>query len=172
MPGSAKLAAGLNSSRGVIAIEESDWMPAFAQSLFSGSPFLRWTLGTVALSGAVGFPIMFIEARGVAWATLLALETLLILLLVAMIAPTRCAWAGRALTGIVFLAYVAYFVNAVWTDPSGLNPANDRGVSSAFNALLGLVIIGLPSLKYALSGRLIGAAKIEDEDRCAGSPAE
>ncbi|MBL8858996.1 MAG: hypothetical protein JNL28_10855 [Planctomycetes bacterium] len=147
-------------------------MTAFARSLFSASPFLRWTLGTVALAGAVGFPIMFKDARGLAWGVLLALETLLILLLVAMIAPTRCAWAGRVLTGIVFLAYVAYFVNAVWTDPAGLNPTSNRGVSSAFNALLGLIVIGLPSLKYALSGCLIRAASNADSEKFKERPTE
>lgn len=139
-------------------------MSSFAQSLFSGSPFLRWTLGTVALACALGFPFLFGDARGAALIIALGLELLALLLLVAMIAPERCAWAGRLLAGLVFLTYVAYLANMVWTHPESLEATAHRGESSAFNALLGLGIIGLPSLKYALTGRLFKSAEAIDPD--------
>ena len=94
-----------------------------------------------------------------------AVENLaLALLAAAMAAPVRCHWAGRALAGLVFLSYVAYLVHEL-SEPSGTGFTLRRSASSAFNAFVGLLVIGWPSLTYALRAR-----PAADEEHAADEP--
>ena len=62
-------------------------------------------------------------------------------------------WAFRGLAGLVFLAYAAYLVHEFFFTEKPFRIAGRRSEDSPFNALLGFIIIGLPSLWYSLFGR-------------------
>ena len=93
------------------------------------------------------------------------IEGALALLALAMIAPRRCAWAGRVLCGLVFLAYVGYLGLELWEDPGSIRDVGRRSESTAGNALLGLIVIGLPALAFALGWRPRGRAGDKTEVR-------
>jgi hypothetical protein len=128
-------------------------MSNFGSTLFEGSPFLRWTLGPLAVLSAVGFAAIQSDVRGIRLILFIAIEVALILLALVVFAPRRFRWAGRALAGLVFLAYVAYFVETVWTNPGSFWPPGSRSGSTGLNSVLGLLVIGYPSAMYALLGR-------------------
>jgi hypothetical protein len=74
------------------------------------------------------------------------------LLLLKLYDPGRFYWAGRVLAGLVALAYVWYLVEELATDGLASLSPRSRG-PSAFKAILGLLVIGIPSAMYALVGR-------------------
>jgi hypothetical protein len=77
------------------------------------------------------------------------------LLAIAVALPRRTTWALRLVAGIVGLAYVVYFGTELW-DLLHAKPQQLRvGEPSATMAGLGLLIIGLPMIVFALSGTSI-----------------
>jgi hypothetical protein len=78
-------------------------------------------------------------------------DALGILLLLALYKPDRFHWAGRAATGLVFLAFLSYLIDEIVSGhPWHFGP---RSEPSPLNALLGLFAIGVPCLRYTLVGR-------------------
>ena len=122
----------------------------FADSLFGGSRFLRWTLFAVATLAFVLMAAVPYDWSPKTVVAVVLIEGALALLALAMIAPRRCAWAGRVLCGLVFLAYVWYLGLELREDPGSIRDVGRRSESSAGNALLGLIVIGLPALAFAL----------------------
>lgn len=138
------------ASRTPGGVDEEWRMSSFAERLFAGSPFVRWSIGIVVLLTGLAFVPLLLEAHGRELWIGLALEAVLVLLGLPMLAPRRFAWAGRALCGLVFLAYVAYVIDMWIEKPDSFAPGSRPGASTGFNALLGLAIIGTPALFYAL----------------------
>jgi len=129
-------------------------MSDVTDSLFFASPFVRWSLGTTAFVTAVGFGLLMGDMRGVALCAGIAFEAVLVLLFLAMIAPTRCAIAARGVCAIVFLAYVAYAIDMGVRRPDSFWPPTVRqSESSGYNALCGMITIGVPALLFALYRR-------------------
>jgi hypothetical protein len=62
-------------------------------------------------------------------------------------------WAFRAFGGLVFVAYAAYAVNQVVFGDQPIRLFGSKSEMSSRNALLGLIVFGLPGLWYALLGR-------------------
>lgn len=62
-------------------------------------------------------------------------------------------WAVRALCGLIFLAYFAYLASEFAFSGKTFSLQGSRGDASPRNALLGLIVIGLPSLWFAVLGR-------------------
>jgi hypothetical protein len=58
---------------------------------------------------------------------------------------------GRGVTGIVFVAFLAYLADEVRSGKPWR--FGSRGEETPLDALLGLIIIGLPCLRYTLVGR-------------------
>lgn len=67
--------------------------------------------------------------------------------------PVRFLDAGRILCALVFLAYASYAVAEFVSSPHPLRLPSSRGDSSFNNAVMGLVVIGLPALWFAFLGR-------------------
>ena len=137
-------------------------MVGFADTLFGGSRFIRWAL----------VPPVVLTMITLAHAELVApqrplvslvVQVPLALLFVALVAPSRGRWAARALGGIVFVAYCVYFVHRVVTHPGSLRWPSSRAESSAGNALMGLIVIGVPALSLALFGGRRDAAPEPEE---------
>ncbi|HEV7764359.1 MAG TPA: hypothetical protein VGQ76_05115 [Thermoanaerobaculia bacterium] len=75
-----------------------------------------------------------------------------ILLLIKLYDPARFYWAGRVLAGIIALAYVWYLCAELAAEGLASLSPGARG-ASAFKAILGILIIGIPSALYAIWGR-------------------
>jgi hypothetical protein len=91
----------------------------------------RWSLGTAGIISG--------------------LDVLAILMIFALYNPKRFQWAGRAATGLVFLAFLVYLVDEIGSGHSW--HFGPRSEPSPLNALLGLLFIGVPCLRYTLLGR-------------------
>jgi hypothetical protein len=77
------------------------------------------------------------------------LDLAVLLLVVALYDPQRFNWAARGVTGIVFLAFVAYLIDELLSGKSWRFGTRRE----TLEALLGLLIVGLPCLRYSLVGR-------------------
>lgn len=129
-------------------------MSAFGQTLFGGSRFVRWALSPFVLLFAVVMPLL-VETWTLKLGGMIAgLEFLCLALLAGFWLPTRMGrWAFRILAGAVFLAYAGYLIDQFFFTDTPFRLVESRAETSPRNALLGFVIIGLPSLWYALLGR-------------------
>ena len=82
------------------------------------------------------------------------MEFLCVALLAGFWLPVRIGrWAFRSLAAAVFLVYAGYLIDQFFFSDTPFRLAESRSETSPRNALLGFVIIGLPSLWYALLGR-------------------
>ena len=122
------------------------------EEFFTPSRFKRWTLVPVLVAFAVILPLdmEWTPVRAVVVGTLSALA---LLYAAALLWPRRCAWAGRAAAAIVFLAFVAYFVDEWIVQDEPLRVPRRGSESSPGNALIGSIVIGLPALLFALRRR-------------------
>ena len=146
-------------------------MSNFGTTLFSGSRFIFWCLAPVLVGFVACLLVLAWTRRDTASTVGLFVFTLLsALLIVGLWNPLRNRWALRCVTGMVFLAYVGYLVAELvrGADPS---PGGPRSTPSVWNAILGLFIIGIPSLVFTLRGRF-GVPDRDDasdlEDRVPG----
>ena len=89
----------------------------------------------------------------------LGLDACALLLLLALYDLKRFWWAGRGATGIVFIAFVAYFADEIHSGKPWR--FGSRSEETPLNALLGLIFIGLPCLRYTLTGRFGSGDEIE-----------
>jgi len=126
---------------------------------FKPSPFMRWTLVPVLVAFAIGMP--YLDARKTTGSTLLVagLSTLSLLYAVALLAPARARWASRVAAAMVFLFYVWYAVIEWFFSSDPVTLLEPRGNASPVNALLGLFVIGVPALAYAVRGFRRGRPK-------------
>ena len=125
----------------------------FGERLFGGSSFIFRALAIPLLLFAVGMP--FLVQRWTPFVTTLVaiLVSAAILLFLALSNPHRFRWAGRLLGGIIFVAYVAYAIDEWFLSTQPFQLMESGAAASLRNALLGLVIIGIPALIYAITGR-------------------
>jgi hypothetical protein len=133
---------------------------------FQPSRFMRWALVPVLVAFALWLPLGQDEWNTVRVAICVTLSSLALLYAAALLWPRRCAWAARAVCGLVFLAFVAYFLDEWIVQGEPIRAPRRPGESSAGNALAGLVAIGLPCLLYALRRRERAAAPFADESEC------
>ena len=103
--------------------------------LFSWMVLSSWSRDTPAqrVAGAIVAGLMLFFALG-------------------LLAPRRLGWIFRVLGGFVFLVYAGYFAHQVWRLLEGDAQRFSPGRPSAVMAGLGLLILGVPCLVYALSG--------------------
>ncbi len=135
-------------------------MSNFGSTLFSGSPFIKWTLSPILVLFGVLMPMLIDIQTPMHVAVLLAMEFACFALLAGFwLPPAYAQWAYRFLCGLVFLAYLAYFIDEWLHDERPFKIADltrrieSRGEASPVNAILGLLIIGVPSFIYAVFGR-------------------
>jgi hypothetical protein len=133
-----------------------------ADFLFGGSRLLFWTLAPLLILIVV--LLGFYPANRSTQATVVAIgvDSLVVLLILAMYDPKTFHWAGRAAMGLVFLVFLWYLIYEIdCGQPWRLVPHSEP---SPVNALLGLLIIGLPCLHYMLYGRFGRKRKAERDD--------
>ncbi len=122
-----------------------------ADVLFGGSRFLFWLLAPVLLLFIV-LTALFHPQWSLGSVTIIGgLDVLAILMIFALYNPKRFHWAGRAATSLVFLAFLVYLIDEIASGHSW--HFGPRSASSPLNALMGLLIIGVPCLRYTLLGR-------------------
>ena len=130
-------------------------MSRFNDTLFSASPFVRWSLSPFLLAFALAFPYLVLtqEPDLTKIIILSGLEILAMAVLLGLWAPSRIGHiAFRIACLIVFLGYGFYLIAELRSSKEPALPRS-RAESSPTNALLGLVVIGLPALRYAIRGR-------------------
>jgi hypothetical protein len=132
-------------------------MSRFGDVLFSGGPFIRWTLLPTCLLSAVVFACMayfsISDAKIVPALIGLGLTIGCVAMCVAMLLPS-CKWVTRLITGMVFAAYFAYLIHEwIFDIEKGIGVGAARSEATPKNALLGFIVIGLPCLWHTVFGR-------------------
>src|SRR5258708_39755043 len=129
-------------------------MSKFGQTLFGGGRFVRWALSPFVLLFAVVVPLVIDEWTLGRVVLIVFVELMCVSLLAGFWLPPRIGfWAFRFLAGMVALAYAAYLVDEFFFDNRPFTVTGRRGDASPFNALLGFLVIGVPSLLFAVLGR-------------------
>src|SRR5262249_17451525 len=119
-----------------------------------GSRFIRWSLSPFVLLFAVFMPMAIEQWTSARVALITGMEFMCIALLGGFWLPVRLGrWAFRGLAGAVFFSYAGYLIYEFFFSNAPFRVFGNRGEASPRNALLGFLIIGLPSLWYALLGR-------------------
>lgn len=72
------------------------------------------------------------------------------------ISPSKFSWGLRLVAFVMFSGYFVYFFDQLVVQKGTFSPAISRSTPSAFNALLGFLLIGVPSLFYMLWGSIWG----------------
>jgi ABC-type amino acid transport system permease subunit len=93
------------------------------------------------------------------------ISIVVLLLALAIALPRTASWALRLVAGAVGGAYVVYFVSELWGLATGHPHPLAIGQPSATMAGLGLLIIGLPMLVFALSGTSLLRHLIQERQR-------
>ena len=147
--------AVLNRAGALVTMTEraEDKKPgAWSRSVhFSGSRILVWTFAPIVLLFIIVTPFHKGEWSAQSVILVVGVDALGILLLLALYNPKRFHRAGRAATGLVFLAFLAYLIDEIASGHSW--HFGPRSEPSPVNALLGLVVFGVPCLRYTLVGR-------------------
>jgi hypothetical protein len=129
-------------------------MANFGETLFGGSPFVRWTLTPFVLLFAVLLPFLIPGLTPTAVAITVGIEIMCLALIAGFWLPARFGrWALRVLAGLVFAADFIYLVYEFLFSDTPFKLVEARAKASPRNALLGFMVIGLPCLWYSLFGR-------------------
>jgi uncharacterized membrane protein len=118
--------------------------------LFSGSRFIFWAVAPLLIVCAVALSLTASLSTPLHLAAIVLVDTFILLLVIGLYNPRRNQWALRCVTALVFLAYVAYWIDEL--REGKLLPSADRGVESILAATLGLVVIGWPCFKFTWRG--------------------
>lgn len=139
-------------------------MGQFGKALFNSSPFIFWTLSPLLLIFAISLPFLAGEQSVFGWLIVVACSSAALMLILALYDAQRFHWVGRVLAGMVFLTYMSYLGFEVLTEEEPLRLPPSRGEAHPINAFFGIIVIGLPSLWYALFGRFTFRAESFEEE--------
>ena len=116
----------------------------FGEVLFSGSRLVFWTVSPLLILFVVG-----LAHWAWPWSNALdvALVAIAVLLIFVLYDVKRFWWAARGVTTIVFLFCVVDFAAEIHSKKPW-----QFGEDSPLEALLGLLIVGLPCLRYTFAG--------------------
>ena len=140
------------------------------EHFFISTPFIRWTLIPALLLFAISVPLMMDEWTLGRTLVVIGLSGAAVLYAGALAWPRRLRWAGRAVAGMVFVFYAIYAIDQWFFSDAPFRLAEVKSNASPRNALLGLLIIGVPALIYALRGRTT-ASDVDVSDRSRGDDA-
>ncbi|HWC99824.1 MAG TPA: hypothetical protein VG456_23850 [Candidatus Sulfopaludibacter sp.] len=133
-----------------------------ADVLFGGSRFLFCLLTPVLLLFIV-LTALFHPQWSFGSVTIIGgLDVLAVLMILALYNPKRFHWAGRVATSLVFLAFLVYLIDEIASGHSW--HFGPRSEPSPVNALMGLLIIGVPCLRYTVLGRFGKKKEVHSED--------
>lgn len=129
-------------------------MSRFGQTLFGNSKFITWTLSPLVLIFAIFMPLLIDGWTPLRVVLAVGMELMCAALLAGFWLPAGIGhWAFRILAGLIFLAYAAYVVYELFFTNTSFMISGRCSAASPFNALLGFLLIGLPSLWYSALGR-------------------
>jgi hypothetical protein len=136
--------------------------PMRVQEVPQRSRFMFWCTAPFLVATLVILPLVAQPPEPTGWVVMGVVELLALFVLIGFWNPERFWWCWRAVGAIVFLVYLAYLISMV---VSGQWFGNGRRSSStAFNALIGLIIFGYPGFMYAVFGRFTWRPEPELED--------
>jgi len=96
--------------------------------LFSGSRFIFWALAPLLILCAVVLSLNTNPSSPLHVAVLILADAFILLLVIGLYNPRRNHWALRCVTGVVFVAYLGYWIDELRVGK--LFPSTDRGVES------------------------------------------
>ncbi len=131
-------------------------MPRFGETLFSGSPLIKWSLTPFVLVFLLAMPFLIPDLNAIKLLILAFVELACLALLAGFWLPLPYGrWSLRLLAGLVVVVELAYFAEQVVELVRSDAPFDVmfRKGSSPLRALAGLSAIGLPCLWYAIFGR-------------------
>jgi hypothetical protein len=129
-------------------------MANFGETLFGGSPFVRWALSPFLVLFAVLMPFLIPGWTPTRVAITVGIEFMCLALLAGFWLPAKFGhWAFRILTGLVFLGYLTYLIDQFFVSEAPFKLVQARSEASPQNALLGFMVVGLPCLWYSIFGR-------------------
>ena len=137
----------------------------FGDRLFIGSRFIFWSLTPFLIGFAIGVPLMIEGWKPSMVIFVVAMEIPILCLVLGLYDPTRFRWALRVTTGMVFALYLWYLVDMWVLSDKEFKLFVSRSEASPINALLGFVIIGIPSLIFSLKGRFTLEPSDRDSDQ-------
>jgi hypothetical protein len=129
----------------------------FGDTLFSGSRFIFWSLGPLFLLVAavllVTVYVQFAAGRFAAAGVAAAACLVCVSFFLALLNGPYFWWAGRVVAASVFGAYLWYLLDTWLIHPTAFGFWGPRSAATPWNAVCGLLIIGLPCLCYTFFGR-------------------
>ena len=124
---------------------------------FLGSPIFFWLVAPWVVLGSVAFVFVSkasFEAGERSAGFLAAYFSLLCAIgLFAMSSKKHGLLCGRFIAATIGTIYIGYFVITALVEKQSLAPTGDRSDASPFNAIVGFLVIGLPCLQFAITGR-------------------
>jgi len=83
-----------------------------------------------------------------------ATEAFCALILLGFNNPLKFWWAWRGVGALVFSAYVIYLIAMLIESGGRFTIGEGKSETTVLNALMGLIVFGIPGLAYAIFGRL------------------
>lgn len=129
-------------------------MSKFGQTLFTASPFIRWTLSPFLILTMLVLPVTVGTPTSQSNIFMAGMELLGLFLLIGLWTKGRIQKISfRVLAGLVGAAYLAYLVFEFWYSEKPFRLGGSQAGDSPKNALLGFLVLGVPCLWFAVSGR-------------------
>jgi hypothetical protein len=124
----------------------------FGDIAFSCSRFIFWCLAPVLFLCGVGLPLLLDDWTPLKVILTAAWSVGCFAAIFALYDARRFPWAARTVTGIIFLVYLGYLVDQLVFSGKPLEPTR-RSEASAWNSIVGFIVIGLPAFWYTTLGR-------------------
>jgi hypothetical protein len=139
-------------------------MSEFGRTLFNGSKFIFWTLSPFILIFLIAMtfiiPIVVPEFN---WKYIIGIVIAWIAgvsLILGLFNPEKYSFCLRIVTGLVFVFYCIYALYELMEHYGILEGAESHNEPSPKSALLGLMVIGIPSLVFTIFGRFSSDEKV------------
>ena len=118
------------------------------------TPTIFWILAPFLLIFMISMPFLIPVWNVSAVITMISLESLSLLVFIGLFNPEKFHFAWRGVGLIIFLAYISYAIIMLIESKGAFTIPKRRSETNVFNALLGLIVFGIPGLSYAIFGRL------------------
>ena len=107
----------------------------------------------------------FIQEETIPKLVVLVMDSLCIFGFLSFLNPVRFRWAVRSAGLIIFLIYVAYLIYMLIANDGKFPISSRKSDTTAFNALMGLFVFGVPGLMVAITGKLPFFFRESEEER-------
>jgi hypothetical protein len=142
-------------------------MTNFGKTLFGGSRFIFWVLTPFIIIFMIVMtiiiPLVNPKLNSIQIVLIAFFWITGISLIIGLFNPERYSWAFRIVTAMIFLLFLGYTVYELWQHKGILPLLKARSEDSPINALLGLIIVGFPSLAYTVFGKFMSDEDFDDQ---------